>query len=362
MNSIMTRSLALAALLFLMALACQPSNEPPPRPTPIPMAGLDLEYLEHTYLPTGVSGNSYVAMGSDGEVYIVGIKTGEAHQLTHDGRKKYGPVISERYVVWTEHHSPTRLPVRAPSSDIYMLDLDTGDKRLITDVPAQRSHLDIHGHRLVWRENRHQGTGYDIFSYDLESNEEIPISVRPGYQGEPAIHGDIVVWSDNRNSPLLGTVKAGCSNCPENHRDIYLYNFTTGEEREVISTGALNTSPSIHGNRLVWLKYTTEPASSSVYLLDLETGLETELGNTGERYGGQSLIYGQYVTWSIMWSCDMSSPDKPKDTGLYLYDIETGNTTKITNYVEPMALMGDGVVIVIERCFGISRLYTVFLE
>ena len=228
MNSIMTRSLALAALLFLMALACQPSNEPPPRPTPIPMAGLDLEYLEHTYLPTGVSGNSYVAMGSDGEVYIVGIKTGEAHQLTHDGRRKYGPVISERYVAWTEHHSPTRLPVRAPSSDIYMLDLDTGDKRLITDVPAQRSHLDIHGHRLVWRENRHQGTGYDIFSYDLESNEEIPISVRPGYQGEPAIHGDIVVWSDNRNSPLLGTVKAGCSNCPENHRDIYLYNFTTG--------------------------------------------------------------------------------------------------------------------------------------
>ena len=58
----------------------------------------------------------------------------------------------------------------------------------------------------------------------------------------------------------------------------------------------------------------------------------------------------------------MPSPDKPKDTGLYLYDIETGNTTKITNYVEPMALMGDGVVIVTERCFGISRLYAAFLE
>ena len=112
----------------------------------------------------------------------------------------------------------------------------------------------------------------------------------------------------------------------------------------------------------MWLKYATDPASSSVHLLDLDTGQEREIDVTGTKHGGQSLIYGRYVTWSIRWDCDVRAPDMPDDTGLYLYDIETGITTKITDYLEPMALMGDGVIVVIERCFGISRLYAAFLE
>ena len=360
----MIPKIAVALPLILTMLACQASYDPPqnPRPTQIPIAGLDLEYLDYGYPPTGISGDRYVARGSEGEVHIGDIHTGEIRQLTDDGRKKYGPVISERYVAWTEHHSPSKLGKGRPSSDIFVLDLDSGEQRRITDVPAQRAQLDIHGHRLVWRENRYQGTGYDVYAYDLDSNEETPIAFREGYQGSPAIHGSLVVWTDGRNSPHLGTVKEGCSNCAENRRDIYLYDFNSGEEREVVATGGLNASPSIHGSRLVWLKYTTEPVSSSVSLLDLGTGYEREIGITGPRNGGQPHISGRHVVWSIRWACDVRSPDQPKNTGLYLYDIETGSTTKITDYVEPMALMGDGVVIVTERCFGISRLYAAILK
>lgn len=360
----MIGKLTVALPIMLAVLACQPSYEPPqnPRSTPIPMAGLDVEYLDHGYPPTGISGNRYVARGSEGEVHMGDIQTGEIRQLTHDGRKKYGPVMSERYVAWTEHHNPSKLGERRPSSDIFVLDLDTGEQRAITEVPAQRSQLDIHGHRLVWRENRYRGGGSNIYAYDLEADEEIPIAVWPGYQGAPDIYGNLVVWSDGRNSPHIGAPKAGCSNCPENTRDIYLYDFDAGQERKVVTTGTLNSSPSIHDNRIVWLKYTINPASSSVFLLDLETGQEREIGRIGPRHGGAPHISGRYVVWSIRWACDISSPDKPKDTGLYLFDIETGVTTKITNYVEPIALMGDGVVIVTERCFSISRLYAAFLE
>ena len=112
----------------------------------------------------------------------------------------------------------------------------------------------------------------------------------------------------------------------------------------------------------MWLKYATDPPSSSVYLLDLETDLERRIADTGERHGRQPLVYGRHVVWSVRWACDERSPNQPKDTGLYLHDLDTGETTKITDYVEPIALMGEGVVIVIERCFGISRLYTAFLE
>ena len=112
----------------------------------------------------------------------------------------------------------------------------------------------------------------------------------------------------------------------------------------------------------MWPKYSTDPVSSSVYILDIDTGIEKDIGGTGPRHGGPPYISGRHVVWSIWWSCDVSGPDKPEDTGLYMYDIETGITTKITDYVEPIALMGDGVVIVTERCFAISRLYAAFLE
>ena len=355
-------TLATSVALLMALLACEPSNAPPqsPRPTPVPPAGLDLEYLDYSYPPSGMSGHSYVSRGSDGEIYMLNIQTGRTRQLTDDGVKKYSPVMSDRYVAWTEHHSPTKLAVRSPSSDIVVLDLESGARRRITDVPAQRSQLDMHGHRLVWTENRHTGGGSDIYAHDLESKEEIPIAVRPGYQGQPNIYGDIVVWTDNRDSPILGTPREGCSNCADNRRDIYLYDFTTGHERKVVSTGALNASPSVHGNNLVWLGYTTEPVSASVHLLDLETGVETEISKVDASHASLTLPFGRYVTWSITWPCDVISSDMPEDTGLYLYDIETGRTTKITDYVEPLALMDDGVVIVTERCFGISRLYAVF--
>ena len=175
MTSMTFRHLATPALLSLAVLACQPSNDPPliPRPTPIPLTGMNVVELDRTYPPTGMSGHSYVSRGSNGEIYILNIQTGEARQLTDDGLKKYGPVMSERYVAWTERHSPTKLEGRAPSSDIYVLDLATGDQRRITYVPAQRSQLDIHVHRLVWRENRRKGGGSDIYAYELESNEAI---------------------------------------------------------------------------------------------------------------------------------------------------------------------------------------------
>ena len=360
----MIRKLAVALPLMLTVLACQPSYDPPesPRPTPVPMAGLDLEYLNYSYPPTSIAGDRYVARGSEGEVHIGDIHTGEVRQLTDDGRKKFSPVMSERYVAWKEHHSPSKLGKGRPTSDIFVLDLDSGEQRRITDVPAERAHLDIHNHRLVWIENRHQGAGYDIYAYDLEADEQIPIAIRPGYKGAPDIYGNLVVWSDGRNSPHLGTPKAGCSNCPDNTRDIYLYDFDTGQERKIVSTGTLNSSPSVHDKRLVWLKYTIESSSASVYLLDLDTGLEKKIADSEARHVRQPLVSGRHVVWSIRWACDVISNDRPEDTGLYMYDLDTGGTTKITDYVEPIALMGDGVVIVTERCFSMLRLYAAILK
>ena len=45
--------------ICILAMACLPSHDPTqgPSPTPIPMAGLDLENLDYSYPPTGTCGD-----------------------------------------------------------------------------------------------------------------------------------------------------------------------------------------------------------------------------------------------------------------------------------------------------------------
>ncbi len=354
--------LHLLGLIILSTSACQRLN--PSQPPPI--APLHLRYanvfeLDDNYPPSDLFGHSYVSTGSTGEIYIVNIETGETRKLTSDGRMKYDPVISEGYVAWMEYHNPSKLSDGVASSDIFALDLQTGEERRITNVAAQRGQLGIHGHRLVWTENRHQGTGSDIYAYDLDSDGMIPVVVAPGTQREPDIYGNKVVWSDNRDSPHLGTVKAGCGNCAENTFDIYLYDFETEETRPIVQTGALNSSPSVHSGKVVWLRYRTNPDSASVYLLDLETGLEREIADTG-RHGGRPLISDRYVAWSVEWPCDVRSNNEPKVTGLYISNIKERETTQLSDYAEPRALIHENVLVIIEGCHLIEEIYAVFLE
>ena len=349
-------------LFLLIVSACGRSNPHTPPPiAPLHLRGMNVVELDSKYPPFDLFGHSYVSTGTTGEIYLVDIETGEKRKLTSDGRLKYYPVLSGDHVAWIEYHKPSKLPGRASSNDILVLDLETGEQRRLTTEPAEREGLRIHGHRLVWSENRHQETGSDIYAYDLESNEEIPVAVWPGAQQEPAIHENTVVWADNRNSPHVGTIKAGCGNCAENTFDIYLYDFDTGEERPIVQTGALNTGPAVYGSRVAWLRYQTDPDSSSVYLLDLETGLEREIGNTG-RHGGWPLVSDRYVAWSVRRDCDVRLGNDPKITGLYISDLQEHETTQLSNYVEPNALIHENVIVITEGCDSIGRVYAVFLE
>ena len=351
-------------LFLLIVSGCGRSNPHTPPPiVPLHLRGMNVVELDSNYPPFDLFGHSYVSTGTTGEIYLVDIETGETRKLTSDGRRKYDPVLSENHVAWIEYHEPSKLSDRRASNDIFALDLKTGEQRRITDVPAEREGLSIDGYRLVWSESRYQGTGSNIYAYDLESNEEIPVAVGLGAQREPAIHENYVVWMDNRNRPndLSTRGGSGCGNCAENWHDIYLYDFDTGEERLIVQTGALNASPVVHGNHVAWLRYQTDPDSSSVYLLDLETGLEREIGNTGG-HGGRPLISDRYVAWSVRWSCDVRSNNEPKITGLYISDLKEHETTQLSDYVEPNALIHENVIVITEGCHSIERVYAVFLE
>ncbi len=361
----MSRLLAFVlALLSLVALACQDAPDArtslPARvsPTPIPFAAFRSVTLRHEGRePVDVSGSHVVMVGYPEGAAIIDIATGESEPLDRLGSRTWNVAISDEYVAWIEDMSESR--------EIFLMERETGEVSQIMQVPAERRNLKIDGNRLVWQDRRNESdehyTHFDIYAYDIDLEQEIPVAVTPGSQRVPDIHGNIVVWSDNRHSPYMGTSKAGCGNCPDNRTDIYLYDFDSGEERPIVQTGALNTSPSIRGRNLGWQGFDPERDFAVIRLLDLDTGEKREIAQVPLSHSSPAVSDG-YVIWALRWACDIISNLMPENTGLYAYEIDTGYVYQLSDYVEPRALVDNGVVVIHEGCHRVGRVYAVFLE
>ena len=92
-------------------------------------------------LPTDLFGDQAVGLDSDGEVYLVNITIGERRQLTNDGHRKFGAVISTDYVAWIDQRRKIELPETDSATplfgdDIFLLDLSEVDPILWTGIEA----------------------------------------------------------------------------------------------------------------------------------------------------------------------------------------------------------------------------------
>ena len=281
-------------------------------------------------------------------------------------------MISGNLVAWTdqrrqiETHDNNRRNGRGLADDIFVLDLNTSELRRITEVPAKRHGLQFHDSRLVWHDNRNEFgqhyTHYDIYAYDLEEDEEIEVAIAPGAQRGAAIHRDVVVWTDNRNSLTKGTVRAGCSNCSDNRFDIYLYDFGTGDQRVLDESGSNNRAPAVHGQYVVWRGF-DEEGNASIYLYDLDKGRKHKIATTHLGNVDRPLVSENYVIWTVGVACDVfTSPPQPVQTGVFAYDLRTGEVRQLSNYVEPSITVDGDVVFISEGCMMPGRLYAVFLD
>ena len=376
----MSKLVPLAACLLLIGvasvlLACDRISfgaRLPPLPTPLPLPEFRGAELPTDGWLTDMYGDKAVGITDDGEVMLIDVRTGETRQLTDDEHRKWDVVLSSDHVAWVDQSREVLLPKENGrvefADDIFIMNLNTGERRRITDTPSNRRHLRISGSRLVWQDNRNEleekQNNYDIYAFDLRNGREIPVAIAPGNQKEPAIHGDTVVWSDNRNSPEIGTSTAGCHNLAERRCDIYSYDFTTGEENLLVQTGRNNGLPSIHGDLVVWQRY-LEEGQSLIVLLDLRTGEQRDIGLGGRSHADPS-VSGSHVVWSVREACDVVGPSglggNEAATGAYAYRLETGEVLRLSNYMEPTTLLHDDVAVVTEACFVASRRYAVFLD
>ncbi len=110
--------------------------------------------------------------------------------------------------------------------------------------------------------------------------------------------------------------------------EIYIVNIETGETRKLTSDGRRKRGRVISERYMAWIEYhnpsklSDRAASSDVFALDLETGIQRRITDVTAMRSGLS-IYGHRVVWS---------EDRRQETGsdIYAYDLESNKEIPIT--------------------------------
>jgi len=121
-----------AASLCLLVLAACRTDFRDPTPTPLPLSGLKkVEYDLPSYRIAGLSDERFVSIGPDGEVYLVDLESGEKQQLTDEGFRKWEAVISGEHIAWIDQrrqieiYDSARRPPEGVADDIFLYNLTT---------------------------------------------------------------------------------------------------------------------------------------------------------------------------------------------------------------------------------------------
>ena len=339
-----------------------PPPTPRPVPTPISLAGFNWKSVAYReYWPTDLSGDLSVGLGGawidirDSGVTLVNVQTGDKETITEGGRGLTEVVISGDYIAWSDQSRQVEIPGSTErnrysrlSEDIFIMDLNTGEERRITDVPARRRSLSIDGNLLVWQDNRNEigehRSHYDIYAYDIEADEEIAVEIAPGAQHSPSVSGDRVVWLDESDDDSR----------------VMLHDIAEDETRVVDATTEPELPPDIHGSNIVW-RGLDENGDHAVYLYGISDGERRLIASPSRGSTDGPQISDRYVVWTEEWPCDVGSNIMPDGMGVYVYDLADGEVTKISNHVEPDAFIDGETLLIHEGCHFPWRVYAVFL-
>jgi len=175
------------------------------------------------------------------DIYAMNLNKRQEQRITGPTSEGYNTFsLSGTTVVWTDSRhadrNVTSYPSNAPdfNNEIYAYDLATGTETRITDNPANDQAPAISGHTIAWLR---QGTlqGGDIFAYDLNTGKTTQVSHSGYAEFQPSAADGFIVWSDARAS-LGNTSGDVIRNGVQGQADLYGYEPTTGNERQLLAT------------------------------------------------------------------------------------------------------------------------------
>ncbi len=133
------------------------------------------------------------------------------------------------------------------------------------------------------------------------------ITKNPAYQGRPSVYENYVVWQDGRNGDA----------------DIYLYDISTGEEKQISNSSTHDEFPRIYGIYVVWMGYVPPYRSRiwQIYLYDITNG-ETRHVSPTSKHQTYPAIYENKVYWNDF---------RNSNQDIFMYDLDTEQEWQITS-------------------------------
>lgn len=216
------------------------------------------------------------------DIYLYNITSGEEIQITDDEAPQVDPVIYGDIIVWTDTRNVnlttdngnlTLQEVLSSNSDIYMYNISSGEETQVTNNTSWQEGPAIHEDRIVWADMRNADLtsdnwlewNVDIYMYNITTGEETQVTTDGSNQFLPAIYGDRIVWEDYRNHDTMTDTDASLEVVWNS--DIYMYNISSGEERQVITDLSSQEYPAIYEDTLVWVDMRS--GYFDIYMTDL---------------------------------------------------------------------------------------------
>lgn len=216
------------------------------------------------------------------DIYLYNITSGEEIQITADEAPQVDPVIYGDIIAWTDTRNVnltgdegnlTLQDVLSSNSDIYMYNISSGEEIQVTNNTSWQEGPTIHEDRIVWADLRNADLtsdnwldwNVDIYMYNITTGEETQITADGSNQLLPAIYGDRIVWEDYRNHDTV--IDTDTSMGVVWNSDIYMYNISSQEERQVTTDLYSQEYPAIYEDTLVWVDMSN--GYFDIYMTDL---------------------------------------------------------------------------------------------
>jgi beta propeller repeat protein len=238
-------------------------------------------------------------------------------QITFDTSNQVNPQIYKNIIVWEDSRNEDGDGLNGDNTDIYGYDLLTNKEFPICTNGSAQKHPKISGDKVVWEDWRNDpdddvGGNYfncDIYLYDLTTKEEKQITTDPSDQYHPDIFENIIVWDDFRDDNSAGP----------NDQNIYFYDLITNEEGIITDAYRSQVNPEISGKNIVWEDWRLF-GISNIFYYDIEQ--EEEKSITRDRnYQFDPEVYQDNIVWV---------DTRNGDYDIYLYDLENNLEKQIT--------------------------------
>lgn len=159
------------------------------------------------------------------DIFLLDLVSGEPVNVTASPAWEVQPAIDGNYIVWKDGYA---------GIGIHGMDLTTNTIFTVTTGHDDVSRPRLAGDTVVWADNRAGDGDWNIYGYDLAQATEFVITAAPGNQFDPQIDGPLVVWWDNQEQ-------------------IYLYNLETKQQQTLWpSRGARLPDVSAADQLVVW--------------------------------------------------------------------------------------------------------------